>query len=129
MDEHEREAEIYNDNAFDTYSSGRSGSFDGLSSEEESDEEVCYATPSEQKKQKRSYQFLVDDLKRMQANLIKVYTSQAVRNAFWNASTATHAQAFNSAMKDLQRHCKGAFEKMNQLDPSVWSKAFLRRIP
>lgn len=27
-------------------------------------------------------------------------------------------------MKDLQRHCKGAFEKINQLDPSGWSKAF-----
>lgn len=59
----------------------------------------------------------------LESNLTKVYTSQAVKNALDNA---THPQAFNTAMKDLQRHSKGAFEKMNLLDPGLWSKAFFK---
>lgn len=53
MDEHEREAEICNINESESYSSYLTSSTEGGSSEEESDEEVCYTTPSEQKKGKR----------------------------------------------------------------------------
>nr|XP_017241153.1 PREDICTED: uncharacterized protein LOC108213876 [Daucus carota subsp. sativus] len=57
------------------------------------------------------------------ANLKKVYPSNLVTNCFWTASTSTHPQAFKKAMKELERVSKGAAEKMNELDPGVWSKA------
>ncbi|XP_074336347.1 uncharacterized protein LOC141673496 [Apium graveolens] len=60
------------------------------------------------------------------ANLKGKYPSGAVSDAFWRASTATHPQAFKSAMKELASVSKGAFEKMNQLDPAVWSKAYFK---
>ncbi|KAL8145970.1 hypothetical protein AgCh_003924 [Apium graveolens] len=37
---------------------------------------------------------------------------------------AIHPQAFKSAMKDLAKASKKAFDKMNQLEPKVWIKAY-----
>ena len=45
-------------------------------------------------------------------------------NTTYQASMATHPQAFRTAMKELERVSKGAWEKMNELDPGAWSKAF-----
>lgn len=58
------------------------------------------------------------------SNLQKVYPSSLVKTSFWNASTATHPQAFKKAMKELERASKGAAAKMKELDPGVWSKAY-----
>lgn len=56
------------------------------------------------------------------SNLKKVYPSGLVKQCFWTASMATHPQAFSSAMKEMARVSKGAWEKMNDLDPGAWSK-------
>ncbi|XP_074341983.1 uncharacterized protein LOC141679382 [Apium graveolens] len=58
------------------------------------------------------------------SNLQGKHASEAVRNAFFEASTVTHPQAFKSAMKDLEMASKKAFYKMSQLEPNVWSKAY-----
>lgn len=47
-------------------------------------------------------------------------------DAFWKAVTTTHQKAFKSAIKLLECSSKGAFEKINELDPGVWSKAFFK---
>lgn len=47
-------------------------------------------------------------------------------NAFWEASTATHPQAYKKAMKALEKASKGAFEKMSDLEPGMWSKAYFQ---
>ncbi|KAK1378082.1 hypothetical protein POM88_024826 [Heracleum sosnowskyi] len=62
----------------------------------------------------------------LNANLKGKYPSGPVNDAFWQASTATHPQAFKSPMKELARASKGAFEKMNALDPGMWSKAYFK---
>ncbi|KAL8123103.1 hypothetical protein AgCh_011191 [Apium graveolens] len=112
MNEFEKEYNINNDSGSESYTSYCSADYDGISSEDESDREVCYATPSQFKKGKsieeifsaktdakdikwkvglvfaskkefkdvvrfssmetgRPYQFLVDDLKRMQVGCAK----------------------------------------------------------
>ena len=58
------------------------------------------------------------------SNLTKVYSSQMVKDCFWTAATATHPRAFKLAMKELERASKGAADKMKELDPSAWSKAY-----
>ncbi|XP_074376702.1 uncharacterized protein LOC141718220 [Apium graveolens] len=58
------------------------------------------------------------------SNLQGKHASEAVRNALFEASTATQPQAFKSAMKDLAKALKKAFDKMNELEPKVWSKAY-----
>lgn len=112
MNEFEKEYDINNGSGSESYTSDCSADYDGISSEEESDREVCYATPpqfnkgnnveeifnaktaakdikwkvglvfSSKKEFKdairsssmengRPYQFLVDDLKRMQVGCAK----------------------------------------------------------
>ncbi|KAK1370413.1 hypothetical protein POM88_036505 [Heracleum sosnowskyi] len=58
------------------------------------------------------------------SNLSKVYPSSLVSNAFWKASTDTHPKDFKRAFKELERASKGAWQKMNGLPPSAWSKAY-----
>lgn len=58
------------------------------------------------------------------SNLQKKHGNEAVRNAFYQASCATHAEAFKTAMRDLEKASKRAAEKMNSFEPKVWSKAF-----
>lgn len=60
------------------------------------------------------------------ANLEKQHPSNPVKNAFWEASTATHPQAFKKAMKALSHASKGALEKLSQLEPGMWSKAYFQ---
>ncbi|KAK1369124.1 hypothetical protein POM88_035216 [Heracleum sosnowskyi] len=60
------------------------------------------------------------------SNLKKINKTNIVRNAFWDAATATHLQAFKKAMKNLERHSKPAATKMKELDPSWWSKAYFK---
>ncbi|KAK1397198.1 hypothetical protein POM88_007061 [Heracleum sosnowskyi] len=50
----------------------------------------------------------------LSSNLTKKHPSEEVKIAFWSASTATHPEAFKSAMRDLERHSKGAAAKMKQ---------------
>lgn len=57
-------------------------------------------------------------------NLRKKHPTAAVRTAFWEASTATHPEAFKTAMKSLERASKTVAEKLNQFEPKVWSKAY-----
>ncbi|KAK1401187.1 hypothetical protein POM88_000792 [Heracleum sosnowskyi] len=56
------------------------------------------------------------------ANLQGNSGSEAVRNAFYQASCATHPTAFKEAMKCLEK----ASTKMNQFDPKVWSNAYFQ---
>lgn len=58
------------------------------------------------------------------ANLRVKHGSEAVRNAFYHASMATYPEAFKTAMKDLEKASKRAYEKMQEFDPKVWSKAY-----
>ncbi|XP_074352513.1 uncharacterized protein LOC141691646 [Apium graveolens] len=58
------------------------------------------------------------------SNLGKKYGSEAVRNAFFDASDATHPEAFKAAMRDLEKASKRAWVIMNRFEPHVWSKAF-----
>lgn len=58
------------------------------------------------------------------SNLRKKHGSEAVRNAFGVTSTATHHEAFKTAMEALERLSKGAAEKLRRFDPKVWSKAY-----
>lgn len=60
------------------------------------------------------------------ANMKKAHVSQMVRNIFWQASCATHPQAFKTAIRALERASKETYMKMNELDPSSWSKAFFK---
>ncbi|XP_074342661.1 uncharacterized protein LOC141680294 [Apium graveolens] len=55
----------------------------------------------------------------LSSNLSKKHPSEAVKLAFWVAATSTYPEAFK-AMRDLERHSKGAAEKMNELDPKSW---------
>lgn len=57
------------------------------------------------------------------SNLSKKHPSEAVKLAFWNASSSTHPEAFKSAMRELEKVSKRAADKMRELDPKVWSKA------
>lgn len=58
------------------------------------------------------------------SNLEKKQGSEAVRNAFYQASLATHPEAFKAAMRALEKASKRASEKMQTFDPKVWSKAY-----
>lgn len=58
------------------------------------------------------------------ANLQGKHGSEAVRNAFYQASMETFPEAFKTAMKALEKASKMAANKMNQFDPKVWSKAY-----
>lgn len=60
------------------------------------------------------------------SNLKKQAASNLVMNAFWDASTATHPQAFKKAMKTLSRASKTVFEKMSELEAGMWSKAYFQ---
>ncbi|KAK1367805.1 hypothetical protein POM88_033897 [Heracleum sosnowskyi] len=51
----------------------------------------------------------------LSSNLTKKHPSEAVKIAFWSASTTTHPEAFKSAMIDLERHSKGAAAKMKYM--------------
>ncbi|KAK1357956.1 hypothetical protein POM88_051212 [Heracleum sosnowskyi] len=62
----------------------------------------------------------------LMANMKKNSISELARNIFWDASCATHPQAFKSAMKALERASKQTYVKMNDLDPASWSKAFFK---
>ncbi|XP_074335869.1 uncharacterized protein LOC141673036 [Apium graveolens] len=62
----------------------------------------------------------------LSANLKSKHPSNLVMNAFFEASTATHLQAYKKAMKALEKASKGAFEKMSDLEPGMWSKAFFK---
>ncbi|KAK1373741.1 hypothetical protein POM88_029934 [Heracleum sosnowskyi] len=62
----------------------------------------------------------------LNANLKGKYPNSLLNDTFWKASTATHPQTFKSAMKQLARASKGALEKMDALDPAVWSKAYFK---
>ncbi|XP_074377858.1 uncharacterized protein LOC141719381 [Apium graveolens] len=58
------------------------------------------------------------------SNFGKKHGSEAVRNAFYDASDATHPEAFKVAMRDLEKASKKAWVIMNRFEPHVWSKAF-----
>nr|XP_017247273.1 PREDICTED: uncharacterized protein LOC108218707 [Daucus carota subsp. sativus] len=60
----------------------------------------------------------------LSSNLSKKHPGEAVKVAFWRACTSTHPAQFKAAMKDLEKHSKGAAQKMNELDPKVWSQAY-----
>ncbi|KAK1361854.1 hypothetical protein POM88_046328 [Heracleum sosnowskyi] len=59
----------------------------------------------------------------LSSNLTKKHPSEAVKIAFWSASTAAHPEAFKSAMRDLERHSKGDAAKMKSLEPKLWFRA------
>ncbi|KAK1382838.1 hypothetical protein POM88_020573 [Heracleum sosnowskyi] len=56
----------------------------------------------------------------LSSNLTKKHPSEAIKIAFWSSSTATHPEAFKSAMRDLERHSKGAAAKMKSLESKLW---------
>ncbi|XP_063940571.1 uncharacterized protein LOC135146729 [Daucus carota subsp. sativus] len=60
----------------------------------------------------------------LSSNLSKKHPGEAVKVAFWRACTSTHPAQFKVAMKDLEKHSKRAAQKMNELDPKVWSQAY-----
>ncbi|XP_074363780.1 uncharacterized protein LOC141704441 [Apium graveolens] len=62
----------------------------------------------------------------LSANLKSKHPSNLVMSAFFEASTTTHPQAHKKAMKALEQASKGAFEKMSDLEPGMWSKAFFK---
>lgn len=57
-------------------------------------------------------------------NLQGICSKETLKEAFYAAANATHPQEFKSAMKDMERVSKEAFQKMSSLDPKCWSKAF-----
>ncbi|KAL8127472.1 hypothetical protein AgCh_014400 [Apium graveolens] len=51
------------------------------------------------------------------SNLGKKHGSEAVRNAFFDASDATHPEAFKAVMRDLEKASKRAWVIMNRFEP------------
>lgn len=60
------------------------------------------------------------------ANFRKKFSSLALRKAFWATSMSTYEAEFKRNMKEVNRLNKDAHDKLQELNPKVWSKAFLR---
>ncbi|KAK1367676.1 hypothetical protein POM88_033768 [Heracleum sosnowskyi] len=60
------------------------------------------------------------------ANLQGKSGSEAVRNASYQASYATHPTTFKEAIKCLEKASKKVATKMNEFDLKVWSKAYFQ---
>lgn len=52
------------------------------------------------------------------------YKTGAIRKAFWFAACATYPAAHQRIMKGLERLSKPLSDKLKNLPPSSWSKAF-----
>nr|XP_017225113.1 PREDICTED: uncharacterized protein LOC108201329 [Daucus carota subsp. sativus] len=58
------------------------------------------------------------------ANIRKRYKTGAIRKAFWFAACATYPAAHQRIMKGLEKLSKPLSDKLKNLPPSSWSKAF-----